>query len=105
MKNTTETTDYAPETPDRASHVGDDEFGNCPICGHTNGYRNIYKAHWFYCNIHRVKWLFGINMFSGWRYEDQSEWEDNARYLANFRDITNDDDTPQTTVTTSLFED
>jgi hypothetical protein len=24
-------------------------FGGCPLCGRTDGYRNIGRAHWFSC--------------------------------------------------------
>ena len=67
-------------------------FGACPVCGCYDAYLNIYKAHWFYCDTHRVKWCIGWNLFSGWRYEDEAVWQENADYLADYRDVSDEPD-------------
>jgi hypothetical protein len=45
----------------------DDRFGVCPICHKTDGFINLGREHWFYCAEHKVKWFFGLNIFSSWK--------------------------------------
>ena len=64
-----------------------DYFGGCPKCGQHNGYLNVEREHWFYCERHRTKWCFGENVFSSWRYEDEATWRRNAHKLAAYREV------------------
>lgn len=48
-------------------------FGGCPECGDTDGYTNVGRGHWFYCNSHRAKWCIGSNLFSSWKDETEAE--------------------------------
>jgi hypothetical protein len=41
-------------------------FGGCPKCGSYDGYFDMGRDHWFFCREHRVKWLWGSNMFSSY---------------------------------------
>ena len=43
--------------------------GCCPICGEHTYYFNMRSAHWGYCDEHKLKWLLGENLFSGWKFE------------------------------------
>jgi hypothetical protein len=56
----------------------DDHFGRCPDCGEPGLCLNVERAHWFVCRHHRRKWYVGANLFSAWKYEDESVWENNA---------------------------
>ncbi len=67
-----------------------DYFGGCPDCGGNDGYLNIRKDHWFRCDKHKVRWYIGSNFFSSWQHEEQPTWEENARLLAEYRDIDKD---------------
>jgi hypothetical protein len=57
---------------------GDDHFGVCPTCKKNDGYINVGKGHWFYCEEHRVCWFVGSNLMSSWR--DQTEDEQRRTY-------------------------
>ena len=65
----------------------DHYFGGCPECGDTDGYMNVGGNHWFICNKHRTKWPAGYNLFSGWRDEDEAEWQANAERLRFYRQV------------------
>jgi hypothetical protein len=45
-------------------------FRECPECGKSDEYRNIYKHHFFFCDEHRLVWMPGVNLFSSWRGEE-----------------------------------
>ena len=62
----------------------DEYFGGCPLCGSNDGYLNIGREHWFYCDRHKARWLFGSNLFSGWREETEEDWQRNRDRLATF---------------------
>lgn len=66
-------------------HEPDSDFGGCPECGGDDGYLNVGRDHWMFCETHRTRWLFGSNLFSSWRHETEEEWEANRRKLAEFR--------------------
>ncbi len=56
----------------------DDYFGVCPHCEKTDGYVNAGSTHVFYCDEHKVSWIAGANLFSGWR--DETEEEQRKKY-------------------------
>jgi hypothetical protein len=64
-----------------------EHFGWCPECGKTDGYLNIGRAHYFYCDAHRTRWCVGSNLFSSWRHEDEATWERNAQHIEQYRDV------------------
>ncbi|MHA6645659.1 hypothetical protein [Mesorhizobium sp. A623] len=57
----------------RARRQTDPEFGLCPECECHNGFLNKGSQHWFFCNVHRTRWLAGINLFDQWREENRAE--------------------------------
>lgn len=59
----------APATPS-GKYAG---FGTCPDCGEYNGYLNIGRVHWFYCDEHRTKWIGGSNLFDSWKQQSKDE--------------------------------
>lgn len=59
-------------------------FGACPQCGQNDGYYNIHRAHWFVCHEHRVRWLRGENLFSTWRDENESDWNNNREIIGSY---------------------
>jgi hypothetical protein len=65
-----------------------DYWAACTECGGRDGWRNIGRTHWCYCDIHRQKWSVGWNLTSEWRVEDETKWEQNAAYLADYLDVT-----------------
>ena len=65
-------------------------FGGCPKCGgpHQNdGYLNIGRGHWVYCEIHRLKWCAGENLMRSWRDQTETEWRENFSYLRDFAEV------------------
>jgi CheY-like chemotaxis protein len=64
------------------------QFGNCPICGRTDGYLNISCNHWFVCHEHKTKWFVGSSLFSDWQFESEIDWLGNAVLLGQYRDVT-----------------
>jgi hypothetical protein len=50
-------------------------FGCCPICGGNDGYANAGQTHVFYCKEHKIKWIYGADIFSNWRDQTEEEQE------------------------------
>jgi hypothetical protein len=48
-------------------------FGSCPHCKNADGYLNIGRGHWMFCDEHRTRWFIGTNLFSSWRDETEAE--------------------------------
>lgn len=65
-----------------------DEHGVCPVCLRQDGFVNIGRDHWFYCERHRVTWCAGSNLFSSWREQTETDWRSNAAMLAGYRVVT-----------------
>jgi hypothetical protein len=65
----------------------DNYFGGCPRCGGNDGYYNIGKGHWFVCDRCKTVWLFGSNIFSTWRDEDEDTWRRNHRRIADYEEV------------------
>ncbi len=59
-------------------------FGGCRECGRNDGYRNVERYHFFYCDKHKTVWLAGSNLFSSWRDEDEAVWRTNCEYLEDY---------------------
>jgi hypothetical protein len=57
-----------------------EHFGTCPHCRDYDGWINIGRGHWFYCDRHKVKWCVGSNLFGEWR--DETEEQQRAIYEA-----------------------
>jgi hypothetical protein len=76
-------TDHAER--DETDDCFDQYFGWCPECGSHDGYCNIGRDHWVFCDAHRTKWWVGSNLFSAWRDDDEATWERNAEHLAAYR--------------------
>jgi hypothetical protein len=51
----------------------DSDFGLCPQCHCHDGFINVGRDHWFVCDEHKVRWLGGSNLFSGWREQTKDE--------------------------------
>ncbi|MBN1765985.1 MAG: response regulator [Sedimentisphaerales bacterium] len=62
-------------------------FGNCPVCGKTDGYLNISCNHWFICHQHKTKWFAGSSVFSRWQFETEIDWLENAVLLGQYKDV------------------
>jgi hypothetical protein len=56
-------------------------FGTCPECGRCDGYVNVGKSHWFYCQRHETRWSPGSNLFSSWRYETEAEQREKSAFM------------------------
>ena len=62
-------------------------FGACPECGKSDGYRNIYRLHFFYCDEHRLSWCVGSNLMSSWREESEEDWRSAWEHLKGYRTV------------------
>ncbi len=62
-------------------------LGDCPRCGRNDGYLNVYKAHWFICRRHRVKWYAGYDLFPTWQNETEEDWRRNLRILSQYQEV------------------
>jgi hypothetical protein len=67
--------------------VVDDDFGGCPMCGKTDGYRDVGRDHWFVCHEHKKRWSPGSNLFSSWRDETEADWTANAALLNGYDEV------------------
>jgi hypothetical protein len=63
----------------------EDQFGSCPECGRNDGYRNIYRQHFFFCEEHRITWSVGSNLLSSWRAESREDWRAAWEKLKDYR--------------------
>lgn len=63
-----------------------DEFGGCPVCRECVAL-NIGKDHYGCCHTHKKKWYIGTNLFSNWKYEEESTWETNAATLSSYEEV------------------
>jgi hypothetical protein len=68
---------------------GENYFGTCPHCHRSNGFINIGRSHWFFCDEHKVKWCVGSNLFSSWRSETEAEQRAiyDAKDFGNYEDV------------------
>jgi hypothetical protein len=62
-------------------------FGDCPECHQNDGFLNVHKNHWFFCDEHQTRWHAGWNLFSGWREETEEEWDLNAMQLSGYNEV------------------
>lgn len=69
------------------NELPDDHDGLCPECRQAGKFRNIGEDHWFYCETHKTRWWAGSNLYSGWRYENDAIWRENAAYLSAFIEV------------------
>jgi hypothetical protein len=63
----------------------EEQFGSCPECGRNDGYRNIYRQHFFFCEEHQITWVPGSNLFSSWRAEGREDWRATWEKLKEYR--------------------
>ena len=63
-------------------------FGGCPKCGDMDGFLNLGREHWFFCDKHKTKWCAGSNLFSGWREETEKTQTKSRYQLANYIEVT-----------------
>ncbi len=64
---------------------GSSPFGTCPECGKSDGYRNIYRLQFFFCDEHRLVWCPGSNLLSSWREESEEDWRSAWELLKGYR--------------------
>ena len=66
-----------------------DYFGVCPICRKNDGYINIGRGHWFFCEEHKVRWYIGSNLFSSWQEETKEEQREifDKLEFGNYQDV------------------
>ena len=63
------------------------KFGVCPECGLNDGYLNIVKQHWYYCERHKYKWCAGEDLFSSWQEDTEQDWQKNKHRLARYKKV------------------
>ncbi len=70
-----------------------DEFGLCPVCSNDPDILNVGRNHIAVCHAHKVFWLVGSNLFSGWRNDEPDTWKANKKLLATYRESTKSEST------------
>ena len=70
--------------PDSAA---DDCFGSCPVCGRNDGFVNIGKERWFFCDAHKSKWCIGSNWFRCRPDETPEDWRRNSAKLESYEEV------------------
>ena len=67
-------------------------WGVCPKCKGHDGFVDVdHGENWVVCHRHRVKWLVGENLFSGWKrsiIEDPEGYRRHGERIAGYRKIT-----------------
>jgi hypothetical protein len=64
-----------------------DDFGGCPQCGKNSGYVNAGSTHVFYCEAHKVSWIYGADIFDDWLSETEAEQIDKYRLIEDFERV------------------
>jgi hypothetical protein len=66
-----------------------DYWGTCPHCHDYDGFINIGRGHWFFCDEHKVRWCVGSNLFSCWRFQTEQEQRAiyDAKAFGSYRDV------------------
>jgi hypothetical protein len=64
-----------------------DYWGGCPVCRRNNGFLSIGPKHWVVCNVHKVKWHVGYNIFSGGHEMPAEQRFKNRDKLAQYREV------------------
>lgn len=62
-------------------------FGVCPVCRRHNGCRSVGPVHWYCCDVHRLKWNVGTNLFSGWRHLTPEQHLANSYKLSQYTEV------------------
>jgi uncharacterized protein YeaO (DUF488 family) len=62
-------------------------WGHCPHPEHENYNMNIGRAHWMVCDVCKIKWLIGSNLFSSWRYESEETWIANSKHIKDYKNL------------------
>jgi len=81
---TQDETNTSNEQLDEAPVNDPETFGGCPVCGKNDGYLNNGCDHWFYCEAHKIRWCFGENLFSSWKYETEEDFRRTRELLADY---------------------
>lgn len=66
--------------------------GGCPECGSEGRLLHVGRRQYKVCHDHRLAWLIGENLFSGWRDLSPEQHEANRRQVESYTVI--DDATP-----------
>lgn len=64
----------------------DDPHGLCPECHAEPEILNVGRNHHGVCHTHKLYWLIGSNLFSGWRDEDPATWKSNELVLDTYKE-------------------
>ncbi len=68
----------------------DNYFGHCKFPEHEMINRNVKdrngfgKTHIMCCDECKICWCIGHNLFSGWRYETEEDWNRNYEIIKNY---------------------
>lgn len=67
----------------------DGYFGWCPRCRNQDGYLNVGRGQWSYCDEHKTRWWIGSNLFSSWRLktEDEQRQRYEAKDFGSYKDV------------------
>jgi hypothetical protein len=61
-------------------------IGGCPECGGAT-MLNVHRTHFGVCERHKVRWLIGSNLFSGWHSETPEVWKENEAQLEQYTEV------------------
>ena len=84
-------TSRAPAPSSTPKDFGPYVFGGCPKCVHRDpslfSYRIIGGVLWWYCETHRVKWLYSSETPKSWEHANEDLWAEGEEFLSDFREI------------------
>lgn len=62
---------------------------DCPDCSNETNVciRNIGRNHWRFCDTCKSTYLYGSNLFSGWREETAADWIRSVIHLERYKPI------------------
>lgn len=66
--------------------------GGCPECGGEGNLVHVGRQQWLVCHEHRLAWLIGENLYSGWRDLKPEQHEANRQMIERYTVI--EDATP-----------
>jgi hypothetical protein len=62
-------------------------LGGCPECGRNDACLNVRADHYCVCDVHRVYWPAGSNLFPEWRSETDQRWRANRKLINSYRRV------------------
>src|SRR5687767_7818190 len=73
--------------PEKRREADTNHFGACPHCWGSDGMLNVRSNHFLVCQRCQTYWKIGSNLFSGWTFESEADWESSSQILLSYAEV------------------